>query len=263
MLDKLRGGGSVGKPLKNEPFIKNLFCDNYIYSYLAFPEFTTNKELDELHNLHVDPVRNYLSTTSREKIQSGTNFTREAVQAFNQLGLFVHSIPRSHNGAELDSTSVARVIEECALNGYANLAMHLIYSNEIGTKAIVQYGNSKQHEKYLGRLVEGRLRAGFGFSELNTGIDASRFSLTAVQTSSSSPASSSSSSSTSSDTSFTLNGQKCWVSLLTDSSSTRLGDDFVLVVVAKTIQSNEEVSLTAFVVDANTPGKTITEYKKN
>lgn len=231
--------------------MKSLFCGNYVFSYLQFPEFGTNKELADLHNLHVDPVREYLTSTPREKIQSGTNFTRDALNAFQQLGLFAHSITRSpvhYNGLELDSTSVARILEECASSGYANLAMHLIYSNEVATKSIQQYGNSKQHDKYLARLARGELRAGFGFSELGTGIDASRFSLVAVRTSTSG---------------YVLNGQKCWVSLLTSTSSAsstsssnsnRTGDDFVLVVVARSVESNGESSLTAFVLDANTPG---------
>lgn len=233
------------KPLRNEPFIKNLFCGNYIYEYLQFPEYTTNQELDDLNNIHVQPIGTYLTSTSREKIQSGSNFTREALDAFKQLGVFGQSMPRAHNGLELDSTSVTRILEECASSGYANLAMHLIYSNEIAAKSIQQFGSLKQQEKYLRRLCDGDLRAGFGFSELKTGIDSSRFGLTATRTSS--------------NENYTLNGDKCWVSLLTSTSSPTDHSDFVLVVVAKTIEPNDETSLTAFVLDANTPGKYIYE----
>lgn len=242
MLEKL---GKRRKALKNEPFVKNLFCGNYIYDYLKFPEFATNRELDELNRVHVAPIGEYLSSTQpREKIQSGSNFTREAMDAFKQLGLFGQSIGRAHGGLEMDSTSVARVLEECASNGYVSLAMHLIYSNELAAKSIQQYGNEKQQEKYLRRLASGELRAGFAFSELKSGIDSSRFELTAARTSSNSAGSN--------DSTFLLNGSKCWVSLL-NSTSTNVSE-FALVVVAKTLEPNDQMSLTAFVLDANTPG---------
>lgn len=81
------------------------------------------------------------------------------------------------------------------------------------------------------------MRLGLGYSELHSGIDSSLFELTATRTN---------------DNSFVLNGEKCWVSLFTSSAETQ--SDAALILVAKTIDLNNQVSLTAFIVDANTPG---------
>lgn len=229
------------KPLKNEPFIKNLFCGTYVYDYFKYPEFEETRQVDKLNNVYVAPVREYLSTTSKTKIQSGTNFTPEALDCFRQLGLFGQSIVRQHGGLEMDSTSVARLIEECSANGYTSLAMQLIYANEVAAKSVQMFGNHKQQTKYLGRLASGELRAGFGFSELRTGIDASRFDLIATRGSSS-------------GSSYILNGEKCWVSLLTSTAGRKNNGDFVLIVVAKTVEPENQFSLTAFIFDADTPG---------
>lgn len=88
------------------------------------------------------------------------------------------------------------------------------------------------------RVSKGELRLGLGYSELHSGIDSSLFELTATRTPN--------------DNSFVLNGEKCWVSLFTSSAENQ--SDAALILVAKTIDINNQVSLTAFIVDANTPG---------
>ena len=82
------------------------------------------------------------------------------------------------------------------------------------------------------------MRLGLGYSELHSGIDSSLFELTATRTPN--------------DNSFVLNGEKGWVSLFT--SSVENQSDAALILVAKTIDINNQVSLTAFIVDANAPG---------
>lgn len=228
------------KPVKNEPFVKNLFVGKYIYDYIKYPEYDNNYELNNLNNLHIGPLKDYFGKVERSKVISGTNFI--PLDKFNQLGLFGQSLPKEYNGLDLDVTSVTRALEECAAQGYPGLAMHLIYSNEIAAKSIRVYGNDKQREKYLKRLNGGELRAGFGYSEINSGMDASRFTLKATRSASNSDV-------------YLLNGSKCWVSLLTSTANRSDNGDFVLVVVAKTIQDlDDKLSLTAFIVDANTPG---------
>ena len=137
------------KPVKNEPFIKSLFNGKYVFDYLKFPEYIRTAEVENLNANFVDPLRGYLSSTSRNKILSGTSYTPEALEKFKQLGLFALSLPGEHHGLDLDATSVARLVEECGFNGHADLAVNLIYANEIAGKLLRVYGNSKQHEKYL------------------------------------------------------------------------------------------------------------------
>lgn len=138
------------KPLKNEPFIKSLFAGRYVYDYLKFPEYARNDELNDMLETRVEPLRDYLTNTSRPKITSGgTNYTPEAIESMRTLGLFGMSLPTASSGLDLDATSMARMVEECGLNGYSGLAVQLIYTNEVAAKLIKVYGSPTQHDKYL------------------------------------------------------------------------------------------------------------------
>lgn len=244
---------SQHKQVNNVPFVKNLFSGSYIYDYLRFPEYESNSELKKLHNQYVEPVRDYLSS-SKQLIDSSTGlFTKQANDSFKQLNLFSQSIGTEFNGCGLDSTSVARILEELGVS--PSLAINLIYNNEIVAKAISSYGTAKQKADYLSRMSTGELRGAFCYAEPDNGSDTSRFETLSLKKDGSNR--------------YVLNGKKSWVCLMTDKPD----QDAVFLVVCTTAvkladeetdlstvnmadseslsQLIKEKSLSAFLVDKN------------
>src|SRR5207244_3412939 len=74
-------------------------------------------------------------------------------------------------------------------------ALYVHVQNSLVVKALLYAGNVKQRQKYLPRLVEGRVGA-YAVSEAGAGSDAFSMATHAIPTS----------------TGYTLNGQKCWTS---------------------------------------------------
>jgi alkylation response protein AidB-like acyl-CoA dehydrogenase len=181
------------------------------------------------------------------------------------LRIFGNSITKEFDGGELDSTGVSRILE--ALSIYPNIGINLIYNNEIVAKSLLMYGNEKQKNKYLRKLTEGNLIGGFCFSELNNGLDTSRFTCKSSILYDGSNISK-----------FILNGKKSWVCLLADETDADfIKTDTLFLVVSKTVNFNEldeplreaginladtenlkkiatEKDLNAFLIPANTKG---------
>jgi hypothetical protein len=260
------------KPLKNEPFIKNLFRGIWIYDYLKFPEYDTNHELNKLTQNYIEPLKTFLGSAKYTDIIDATKgqFTQHAFDSFRQLNLFSNSISKEYDGQELDSTFVARMLEETAI--YPALGLGLIYNNEIVAKSILMYGNQEQKNKYLKRLANGGLRAGFCFTEPDNGLDASRFKcLSTIK-----------SQNTESDKQvYLLNGKKSWVTLLNNEENLDK-DNFVFLVISTTVNTVEQTEpdincltaedlkhittekcLNAFLVDKNTKGVKLTRRHTN
>ena len=64
--DKLSSVSPPERPLKNEPFIKSLFCGRFVFDYLKYPEYDRTHKLNDLMSKYVDPVENHFSSASYE-----------------------------------------------------------------------------------------------------------------------------------------------------------------------------------------------------
>jgi len=232
------------RQIKNQPFVKSLFCGTYVYDYLKFPEYDKNASLDQLNQDSVQPLKQHLKTLGNDQIiDNNGSFSSEALNAFKKLGLFAKSMPREFGGHELDATGVARVLEETGK--FPSLGMSLIYNNEVAAKAILLYGTTDQKNKYLNRMSSGDLKASFCYSEFANSVDPLNFSTTA--------------SLNNEDGTYTLNGKKSWVSLIADEAES------VLVVLAKSFseKSEEDAVLNAFVVERATQGVKLNKQLTN
>ena len=143
------------------------------------------------------------------------------------LGLFV---PKEYGGSGGGVMDLSLVSEEfsrvcCGIStAYA--------ANALATYPIILFGNHEQKSKYLVPVAKGDIFAAFGLTEPNAGSDAAGIQTTAVKD----------------GDHYILNGTKQWI--------TNGGEAGVYTVFASTDRSRGPRGLTAFIVEADTPGFT-------
>lgn len=250
LKDKLSDKTGQQRPIKNEPFVKNLFCGRFVYDYLKFPEYDKTAKLNNLLNDYVKPVSNFIKSSNYDEvIDKHGNFSRQSLDKFKSLNLFSQSIPKEYGGVELDSTGVTRILEETAV--YPSLGMQLIYNNEIAAKSILFYGSLEQKSKYLKRIASGDLKACFCYSEFDNGVDEARFNLESKLDENKKE--------------YVLNGKKSWISMISNDEE-NYSNDAVFVVFSKTNTGKDDENqseLNAFLVEKNTPGVTVKKQLTN
>ncbi len=94
------------------------------------------------------------------------------LEGLASLGLFGLTLPEAFGGAALPLASACKVVSTIA--GFdrsvaVSLGLHL----GLGTRGLVRYGNSAQHERYLPSLCDGTRIAAFSTTEAGAGSDLS------------------------------------------------------------------------------------------
>ncbi len=133
----------------------------------------------------------------------------------------------------LDVRSVCLVRETLAR--YSGLADFAFAMQGIGTAPITLFGTDSQKKQYLPAVAAGDKIAAFALSELEAGSDAG-----AIKTSA-----------TKDGENFILNGQKAWIS--------NAGLAHLYVVFARTGEAVGAKGLSAFIVESQTPGFSVSE----
>jgi glutaryl-CoA dehydrogenase (non-decarboxylating) len=113
-----------------------------------------------------------------------------------QLGLLGVSIPEAYGGAGTDYTCLGLVSEELE---YVDTSLRVIMSVHAGLNGLtlLTWGSEAQKQKYLVPQALGQKIAGFGLTEPGAGSDVRALQSTAVQRGGS----------------YTINGEKSWISL--------------------------------------------------
>jgi acyl-CoA dehydrogenase len=106
----------------------------------------------------------------------------------------------------------------------------------LGSGAITLFGTDDQRDRYLPGVADGRLIAAFALSEPDAGSDVAQIAMTATPDG---------------DGGYVLDGEKTWI------SNGGLAD--LYTVFARTGEAPGARGLTAFVVDADTPGLRVAE----
>jgi alkylation response protein AidB-like acyl-CoA dehydrogenase len=119
----------------------------------------------------------------------------EYIGQLKELGLFGLIIPEEFGGLGISSRGYARIVEEmCKFDASTSLTVGAHCS--IGMKGVVLFGNQEQKLKYLPKLATGEMVAAFCLTESGAGSDAASIKTSAVKNS---------------DGSWTLNGEKIWI----------------------------------------------------
>ena len=157
------------------------------------------------------------------------DFPLATTKKMGELGLMGLFVPDTYGGAGLDYVSYVIAIEElsrvCASHGVIASA-----HNSLVCYPILTYGTEAQKQKYLTRLARGEWIGAYCLTEPNAGSNAANQQTAAVLD----------------GDHYVLNGTKLFV--------TNAGPSHVLVVYASTDRALGPKGISAFIVDANTPG---------
>lgn len=152
----------------------------------------------------------------------------EFVQALRELGLFGLIIPEEFGGLGLSNAAYARVLAQTSSYD-SSVSLTIGAHSSIGMKGLLLFGTAEQKARYLPRLATGEMIAAFCLTEPGAGSDAASIRTTAKRND---------------DGSYTLNGEKLWI--------TNGGTAGFYTVFART--DGPEGKVTAFIVEAAWPG---------
>jgi butyryl-CoA dehydrogenase len=156
-------------------------------------------------------------------------FPLENAKKLGALGLMGMFVPPEYGGAGMDYVSYVIAVEElsrvCASHGVI-----VSVNNSLVCYPLLTFANEEQKQKYLVPLAKGEKLGAYCLTEPNAGSNAANQETTAVRD----------------GDHYVLNGTKLFV--------TNAGPADVLVAYASTDRSKGTKGITAFILDADTPG---------
>ena len=152
----------------------------------------------------------------------------EFIQGLRDLGLFGLIIPEEHGGIGLSNAAYARVLGQTSSHD-SSVTLTIGAHSSIGMKGLLLFGTPEQKSRYLPKLASGEMIAAFCLTESTSGSDAASIRTHAEKNE---------------DGSWTLNGEKIWI--------TNGGIADLYTVFART--ASPQGKITAFVVEAAWPG---------
>lgn len=160
---------------------------------------------------------------------------RDLVTSLAQGGWLNYSAPEANDDGviKLDVRSLCLIRETLAR--YSGLADFAFAMQGLGSGSISLYGSDKQKREYLSAVRTGKKIAAFALSELEAGSDVANLATTAKKD----------------GDHYIINGNKTWI------SNGGIADYYVLF--ARTGEAPGAKGLSAFIVDADTPGLEIAE----
>lgn len=201
----------------------------------AAEEEGMNFELDQAHQelrkLFSDFAKSEVAPIARE-IDENERFPRENIPKMAANGMLGIPFPEKYGGTGLDNLAYAMCVEElskvCGTTGVI-VSAH----TSLGSFPIYAFGTEEQKQKYLRPLASGEKLGAFGLTEPNAGTDASGQQTLAVKD----------------GDDYILNGSKIFI--------TNGGEADTYVIFTMTDPEKGNHGITAFIVDAGTPGFTI------
>jgi acyl-CoA dehydrogenase family protein 9 len=204
---------------------KNLLFGEILEQNL-FPYPVMRERDREMLGLMVDAIDRFLDGHEQDFRQWDEDAAQppEFIQALRELGLFGLIIPEAHGGLELSNAAYARVLAQTSAHD-SSVSLTIGAHSSIGMKGILLYGTDEQKARYLSRLASGEMIAAFCLTEPGAGSDAASIRTSAKKNE---------------DGSWTLSGEKLWV--------TNGGIADLYTVFART--EGDAGKITAFVVEA-------------
>ena len=163
------------------------------------------------------------------EIDEQERFPEETVKKMAKLGIFGIPVPKEYGGAGGDNIMYSIAVEElsrcCATTGVV-VSAH----TSLCMVPILEFGTEEQKKKYLPKLASGEWIGAFGLTEPNAGTDSSAQQTTAVLD----------------GEEWVLNGNKIFI--------TNAGYAELYLIIAMTDKSQGNRGISAFLVEASTPG---------
>lgn len=161
--------------------------------------------------------------------------SKALVAKFGEGGWLRHCVPAAYGGIseKLDVRTICLARDTLAqIDGLAEFCFAM---QGLGSIAVTLFGSDEQKQHLLPRVASGEATAAFAISEKIAGSDAGALTMTAERD----------------GDEFVLNGEKTWI------SNAGIADSYV--VFARTGEQPGARGLSAFLVDADTPGFAVSE----
>jgi alkylation response protein AidB-like acyl-CoA dehydrogenase len=157
------------------------------------------------------------------------HFPVDLMHRLGEQGFLGVVIPEEYGGAGLNYQAYVTIIEEIS-KVCGSIGLSLAAHNSLCTNHIYMFGNEEQRHRWLPKLASGQWIGAWGLTEANTGSDAMRMKVTAVQD----------------GDYWVLNGAKNWI------THGKSGE--VAVILARTGELLDSKGITTFVVERGTEG---------
>lgn len=214
---------------KQASIVKSLFLGNIIEENL-FPFPVIEGEEAETIKMILESLDRFLSEKQEDLKRYDVEGKQpdEYIESLRELGLFGLIIPEQYDGIGLSSAGYARVMQQTS-HYDGSTALTIGAHSSIGMKGLLLFGNDLQKQKYLPRLATGEMIAAFCLTEPGSGSDAASIKTSASKNE---------------DGSWTLTGEKIWI------TNGAFADYFT--VFART--DSEQGKISAFIVEREFPG---------
>jgi acyl-CoA dehydrogenase len=123
-------------------------------------------------------------------------FPHEFAQAIAEGGWLGIAMPEEYGGAGLGVTEAAIMMQVIGASAGVFAACSTVHINIFGLHSIVKHGSAAQKQDWLPKVISGELRACFGVTEPDAGLDTTKIKTRAVRQ----------------DDHYVINGQKIWTS---------------------------------------------------
>ncbi len=194
-----------------------------------------NFELSKEQEMIRDVVREFAEKEAKPiaaEIDVDGRFPSETVEKMKKYHMLGVPFPQEYGGAGADDLAYAITVEElsrvCGTTGVICSA-----HTSLGSWPIYKYGTEEQKQKYLVPMAKGEKLGAFGLTEPNAGTDAAGQQTTAILD----------------GDEYILNGSKIFI--------TNGGQADVYIIMAMTDKSKGNHGISAFIVEADTPGFSI------
>jgi len=188
------------------------------------PTESQRKLVEMVRDLCVREVKPHAAEWDREE-----RFPREVVAQLGELGLLGMAVPEELGGSQLDTVSIAMVVEEIA-RWDGSLALTVASHNGLGTSHILRFGSDELRRRYIPDIASGKKLAAWGLTEPGSGSDAAGLRTTAVRK----------------GNGWVLNGSKMFI------TQGSVGDVFVIL--ALTNPQQKQKGITAFALERGMKG---------
>jgi hypothetical protein len=208
---------------------------------LIYPYPVKDTDVDERGTKFLEDLEAFLrGNADPDRIDREGEIPEHVIEGLRALGAFGIKIPKEYGGLGLSQQVYSRAMT--LLGSFCgNLSALLSAHQSIGVpQPLLVFGTEEQKKKFLPRVAAGEISA-FALTERGVGSDPARMETVAELTED--------------GRHFVINGEKIWCT-----NGTRAG---LIVVMAKTppkvVNGRKRDQVTAFIVDASTPGVEVTQ----
>lgn len=200
------------------------------------PEMLQLPFFDDLHVRDQSDTVEWARKHLTDRVHQGDvdEHCRHLVRQMGEAGLLRHTVAAAHGGLRPSLDSRSLCLQRQTLGRYDGLADFSFAMQGLGSGSISLFGPADMQASYLPDVAQGKKIAAFALSEPEAGSDAAAMQTRATRE----------------GDEYRLHGVKTWI------SNAGIADFYTVFAYTENDESN---GVSAFVVDANTPGLTVSE----